>query len=148
MTPADIDPLARTILFPTWRDVAADRWNWPNFSPEEMACRGDGSLTIDVGFMDRLQSLRERVGFALPVTSGYRSPAHDRAVGGAGVHPSGQAADIQIAGADAWRLLEVAFTLHFAGIGVHQRGPYRDRFIHIDDLKSEDHPRPRIWSYK
>ena len=34
------------------------------------------------------------------------------------------------------------------GIGVAQRGPIERRFIHLDDMSGEDHPRPWVWSYK
>lgn len=29
-----------------WRDVLANAWRWPNFSPAEIACRGTAKLLI------------------------------------------------------------------------------------------------------
>ncbi len=56
-----------------WRDVPENAWRWRNFSPAEIACRGT----------DKLLALRDRLGKPLIVRSAYRSPEHNRAVGGA-----------------------------------------------------------------
>ena len=130
-----------------WSLVTPDEWPWRYFTPEEMACKGTRSLKTNPQFMDRLEELRTRVGFALPVSSGYRSPEYDHVKGGAGVHPSGCAADILIAGASTWTLLSHATRLGFHGIGVSQKGRWKHRFIHLDTLVSDQHPRPRVWSY-
>ena len=66
-----------------WRDVPAAAWRWPNFSPAEIACRGTGKLLVDDAALDALQALRTRLGKPLIIRSGYRSPEHNRAVGGA-----------------------------------------------------------------
>jgi len=66
-----------------WRDVPENAWRWPNFSPAEIACRGTGKLLINEPALDRLQALRDRLGKPLIVRSAYRSPEHNRAVGGA-----------------------------------------------------------------
>ena len=84
-----------------WSLVTPDEWSWRYFTPEEMACNGTRALKIAPQFMDRLEELRIRVGFALPVSSGYRSPEYDGVIGGANVHPSGCAADLRVAGTQA-----------------------------------------------
>ena len=66
-----------------WRDVPKNAWRWPNFSPAEIACRGTGKLLINEPALDKLQALRDRLGKPLIVRSAYRSPEHNRAVGGA-----------------------------------------------------------------
>ena len=129
-------------------------WPWPNFTPKEMADRVDGALVIDPRFMDRLQALRTKLGFPFSLSSAYRTPEHDRHIGGAGVHPQGCAVDIRVAGQRAYVLLQAAMEVEFSGIGISQRGSYNGRFIHLDDLENTydqatntGHPRPRIWSY-
>lgn len=120
-------------------------WAWGHFTAAEMACRGDGSLKIESTFMDRLEALRTRVGFALIVSSGYRSPAYNATVsdtGESGPHTTGRAVDLTIRGADAVLVLKAALALGFTGVGVSQKGA--SRFLHLDDL---DDGRPMIWSY-
>ena len=85
-----------------WRDVPKNAWRWPNFSPAEIACRGTGKLLINEPALDKLQALRERLGKPLIVRSAYRSPEHNRAVGGAtrSKHLHGAAFDIAMANHD------------------------------------------------
>ena len=72
-----------TTTYAHFRDVPDSAWRWPSFSPAEIASRGEGAIRIHTEAMDKLQSLRNRLGKPLIVNSGYRSPAHNRAVGGA-----------------------------------------------------------------
>jgi len=72
-----------THYYADWRDVPGKLWRWPNFSPEEIACRGDGTIRINEPALDKLQALRDRLGVPLIVHSAYRSPAYNRQVGGA-----------------------------------------------------------------
>jgi hypothetical protein len=85
-----------------WRDVPESTWRWPNFSPAEIACRGTGKLLINEPALDKLQALRDRLGKPLIVRSAYRSPEHNRAVGGAtrSKHLDGAAFDIAMANHD------------------------------------------------
>ena len=85
-----------------WRDVPGSAWRWPNFSPAEIACRGTGKLLINEPALDKLQALRDRLGKPLIVRSAYRSPEHNRAVGGAtrSKHLDGAAFDIAMANHD------------------------------------------------
>ena len=85
-----------TLTYSHWRDVPASAWRWPNFSAAEIACRGTCAIKINTEAMDKLQSLRNRLGKPLIVRSGYRSPSHNRAVGGAPAskHMLGTAFDI------------------------------------------------------
>lgn len=138
------------INFNSWRDVPAKDWPWSNFTPQEMACRGTGRLMIDREFMDRLQVLRDLLGFPLPVTSGYRTPdynAQASTTGRTGPHTTGRAADITIYGEHGFMLLTRIKMLGFTGIGSKQHGPHALRFIHLDDLPDGDCPRPTIWTY-
>ncbi|MGM0583795.1 MAG: D-Ala-D-Ala carboxypeptidase family metallohydrolase [Pseudomonadota bacterium] len=115
-----------------WRDVPAGAWRWPDFSPAEIACRGSGSLLIDETALDALRALRERLGRPMIVRSGYRSPAHNRAVGGAprSRHMKGQAFDIAMANHDPQAFEQAAREAGFEGFGFYPE-PHHD-FMHID----------------
>ena len=71
-----------TTFYDHWRDVPEKAWRWPNFSPAEIACRGTGKLLVNETALDKLQALRDRLGKPLIVRSAYRSPEHNRTVGG------------------------------------------------------------------
>jgi len=134
-----------------WKLVEPDHWPWKDFSPYEMACKGDGSLKVDEEFMDKLQAIRNEVGFAMTIASGYRSPEYNAKVsdtGDAGPHTSGRAADIRVWGEQAHAVLAAAFKHGMRGIGISQKGPPGARFIHLDTCDNTvSTPRPTTWSY-
>jgi zinc D-Ala-D-Ala carboxypeptidase len=113
-----------------WRDVPERAWRWPNFSPAEIACRGTGQLKLHPEAMDKLQALRDRLGKPLILRSAYRSPEHNRAVGGAtrSKHMDGTAFDIAMANHDPVAFEAVAREVGFQGFGYYPRSG----FIHID----------------
>ncbi|MFN4282372.1 MAG: YcbK family protein [Alphaproteobacteria bacterium] len=119
-----------TSYFNYWRDVPAARWRWKNFSPAEIACRGTGSLRIHEEALDKLQALRDRLGKPLIVRSAYRSPAHNRAVGGAprSKHLDGTAFDIAMTNHEPAAFEEAARAVGFKGFGFYPRSG----FMHID----------------
>lgn len=133
--------------FEHWSDVPPSLWPWTYFTPKEMADRKSGELFFVPNFMDLLQRLRIELGFPLPVTSGYRTLEHDRSIGGANVHPSGEAVDINVWGERYIRTFATAHRIGFIGFGSNQKGPYSGRFIHLDTLSDEDHKRPWGWTY-
>ena len=124
---------------------------WRYFSEDEMRCRcGCGRIHMNEHFMQRLDDLRERVRFEMPVTSGYRCAEHNRNVGGAkmSAHLTGHAADLLVHGSQVWHLLAAAIDLGFLGIGLRQKGQRDKRFIHLDDVTSSPgRPRPWVWTY-
>ena len=123
-----------------WSDYA-------NFSEAEFTCRcGCGQADMKVSFMARLQRVRDAYRRPMTITSGFRCSEYDVAIGGAGVHPKGRAADIAVSGENAFRLLTAALSRDMRGIGLKQHGPHRKRFAHLDDL--EGPLRPRIWTYR
>ena len=72
----------------------------PNFSRSEMACRrGCGQDEMDQEFIRMLQAFRDQIG-PMPVTSGFRSDAHNYDVSTVknGTHTLAKAADILISG--------------------------------------------------
>lgn len=102
--------------------------------------------------MRRLELLRGEFGRPMRLSSAYRCPAYDADIGGAGAHPTGHAVDVLIHGEAAFRLVALAVRRGFTGIGLHQRGPYAGRFVHLDDCPDERasggaRARPRIWTY-
>jgi len=114
-------------------------WRWRWFAPAEIACRGTGMVMLtpaSMGALDKLDALRERMGHPLIVTSGYRSPEHNRRVGGAPVsrHMEGIAFDISMANVDPHRFEREARALGFRGIGIYppQKPSGGRNFIHID----------------
>lgn len=110
--------------------VAPDTWRWPDFSPAEIACRGTGTLLVHEGALDALQALRDRLGKPMIVRSGYRSPEHNRAVGGAPAskHMEGTAFDISMANHDPETFEAAAREVGFLGFGFYPRSG----FMHID----------------
>lgn len=77
------------------------------FTPEEMACR-DGTpypeawaIRLGVLFVE-LDTIREAWGGPLAIVSGYRTPEHNTAIGGAGQsqHMAGRAVDLRPVRAD------------------------------------------------
>jgi len=104
-----------------------------NFSRHEFACRCCDRAEINQRLVDALQELRDLAGLPVRVTSGYRCPEHNRAIGGAtrSQHLLGTAADISVRGmtsAEMYRLAEDVEAFRNGGIGV-----YPDKgFIHVD----------------
>lgn len=119
-----------------YRDFPMDQWRWPNFSPQEMACRGTGKLAIDPRSMDMLQELRDLLGRPLIINSAYRSPEHNANVGGAraSMHLRAQAFDVNMANHDPHVFEQAARAVGFKGIGRYPSA--RHNFIHIDTRTS------------
>jgi zinc D-Ala-D-Ala carboxypeptidase len=126
---------------------------WKYFSREELSCHCDtcnGSwYKMDDAFMRKLVSLREQLGFALPITSAYRCPQYNNKISSTGLfgpHTTGKAVDVGVRGIEAFKLIKAAQEMGFTGIGVNQKG--NGRFIHLDILTDIEHfPRPNVWSY-
>ena len=51
-------------------------WNFPNFSPEEFACKHCGKQGISLDLVSKLQQLRTKVDMPLKISSGYRCDDH------------------------------------------------------------------------
>ena len=119
-----------TTTYAHYRDLPDSAWRWPSFSPAEIACRGTGAIKINTEAMDKLQSLRNRLGKPLIIRCAYRSPSHNRAVGGAPAskHMLGTAFDISMANHDPVAFIAAARAVGFLGIGTYPRSG----FLHID----------------
>jgi uncharacterized protein YcbK (DUF882 family) len=99
-------------------------------------------------FMMKLVTLRDMLGYSLPITSGYRCPEHNIAVGDTGAggpHTTGCAVDIAISRDRATQLIRSALGLGFAGIGIKQHGPESGRFVHLDTVATR--AGQILWTY-
>jgi len=92
----------------------------------------------------------------LRISSGFRCVLHpiEQKKNNPGPHTTGKAADILTAGsATHGIILELGQTYnhdepYFAGIGLSQKGPLEDRFIHLDAcIAAPWRPRPHVWTY-
>ena len=104
-----------------------------NFSKAEFACSCCGQVHVEPTLVAGLQALRERIGKPIHITSGYRCPKHNAAVGGVpkSQHLLGKAADIHVDGMSPAELYHQAAAIpafHDGGIGL-----YPDQhFVHVD----------------
>ena len=96
----------------------------PHFKLAEMACR-DGTDTVlySTELMALLERLREAVGGAVVIHSGYRTAAYNKKIGGASLsqHVKGRAADVSVlrdgSVLPAKKLCCLAQTMGFPGVG-------------------------------
>lgn len=129
----------------------AKRWEY--FTVNELECRGTGECHMQEDFMSMLVNIRREIDRPLIVSSGYRSPAHNARIGGASNSPHihGRAVDIVCMGTVAYNLICISLKHGMTGIGVSQKGPAENRFIHIDNIAKGQQellgPRPWVWSY-
>jgi zinc D-Ala-D-Ala carboxypeptidase len=122
------------------------------FKAHEFACRcGCGIEGIQPGLVYELDNLRHAFGKPIRINSGFRCPDwndSESSTGRTGPHTTGLAADLGVAGRDAFVILKLAQQMKFTGIGINQKGVYTDRFVHLDMIPdSLAHKRPWIWTY-
>ena len=113
----------------------------PNFTVREFRCR-DGSdvVMIDESLVMLLQCIREHFGKPITITSGYRTAAHNAAVGGAksSQHLLGRAADFYVEGVPVATVAAYAETLlpGRGGIGRYPKDAKHPKrmtgWVHID----------------
>lgn len=102
-----------------------------NFKVKEFACTdGSDPIFVDTDLVKVLQKIRNHFNRAVTITSAYRTPTRNKAVGGTtySQHLYGSAADIKVKGVSPKDVAEYAETLlkNSGGIGVY------DTFTHID----------------
>ena len=101
-----------------------------NFRVREFACQdGSDPIFIDSELVSVLQKIRNHFGKAVTITSAYRTPKHNKTVGGTtySQHLYGKAADIKVQGLAPKDVAKYAETLlDEGGIGIY------NTFTHID----------------
>ncbi len=92
-----------------------------NFRAEEFACKGTGQIKIDPRLVSGLERLRKILGRPITITSGYRTPEHNRRVKGApnSRHMTGEAADISVPGMSPAQVAEAARKAGFGGVSAY-----------------------------
>ena len=110
----------------------------PGFKVREFRCR-DGSdvVMIDESLVMLLQCIREHFGKPITITSGYRTAAHNKSVGGAAYsqHLYGRAADIRVQGIPVEQLAAYAETCLPGTGGIGRYPPRAGRavgWVHVD----------------
>ncbi|MEM8849259.1 MAG: D-Ala-D-Ala carboxypeptidase family metallohydrolase [Pseudomonadota bacterium] len=118
------------IYYAHWSHVPASEWRWPDFSPEELACRGTGKLGIDPDALDKLQALRTRLGRPMILNSAFRSAEYNRAIRAAknSFHLKARAFDVNMANHDPTTFEAAARAVGFTGFGFY----IRNNFMHVD----------------
>ena len=102
-----------------------------NFRVKEFACTdGSDPIFIDSDLVNVLQNIRSHFGKSVTITSAYRTPTKNKAVGGAtySQHLYGKAADIKVSGVSPKKVAKYAETLlqNKGGIGIYAT------FTHVD----------------
>lgn len=117
-----------------------------NFNISEMTCKDGTKVPAAytgnaMRLLTNLQVLREALGLPIHINSGYRSPAHNKKVGGAAnsMHMRGMAADITVLGKSPAQVHGKIKELIAAG--KMQNGGLKQypTFVHYDVAK------PRTW---
>lgn len=102
-----------------------------NFKVKEFACTdGSDPIFIDSELVNVLQQIRTHFGKAVTITSAYRTPGRNKAVGGEiySQHLYGRAADIKLQGVTPQKVAAYAEKLlpAMGGIGIYST------FTHVD----------------
>ena len=102
-----------------------------HFTVSEFASKdGADEVKIDLLLVQHLETIRQHFGKPVTVNSGYRTPAHNAAVGGVkdSYHVKGMAADICVQGVKSKDVAQYAESLKIGGIGWYEKS----NFVHID----------------
>jgi len=99
------------------------------FQDREFACHCCGAVKVDPDLLDMLNEAREIAGLPFVVTSGYRCPKHNAAVGSqpSSSHLMGLAVDLKAVGSGVrFRIVEALIKTGFNRIGIGKD------FVHAD----------------
>lgn len=81
-----------------------------------------------IALANRLQLMRDILGKPITITSGFRSPEHNKKIGGAvgSLHLSGMAADIQVKDMELVKFFNMLNVSWSGGLGLY------DYHVHVD----------------
>ena len=120
-----------------------DRRLAPDFKVRELRCRdGSDTVMVDETLTVVLQCIRDHFGKPVTITSGYRTPAHNAAVGGAksSQHLLGRAADIRVAGVSVEDVAAYAESLmpDWGGVGRYPvKAGRATGWVHVDTRQNK-----------
>ena len=89
------------------------------FVLDEFESPDTGEVILDPKLLFKLEMLRRRIGYPVSIESGYRTPEHNKIVGGApeSLHMEGKAADIRV----PWKKgleRDPVYDLYFSRVGL------------------------------
>lgn len=110
-----------------------DWTQYANFSPKELACKHCGAEGITSDMMDILQSIRTEYDRPMFLSSGFRCVKHpvEQEKATPGEHTHGMAVDILCHSDKALKIISLALERGVQRIGVHQKGNFNGRFVHL-----------------
>ena len=102
-----------------------------NFKRSEFACKGSQTMPdngVDPALLELLEKIRAHFDAPITINSGYRSPKHNAAIGGAkgSYHVKGMAADIVVKGVAPSKVYNYLNVFHDGGLGRYKT------FTHVD----------------
>ena len=114
----------------------------PSFRVREFGCKGSDVVLLDEELVVLLQCIREHFGKPLHITSGYRTAAHNAAVGGSksSQHLLGRAADIRVQGVNVEDVAAYAESLmpDWGGVGRYPvKAGRATGWVHVDTRQNK-----------
>ncbi len=128
--------MTKMIIIPNYK--VTDHFKYSDFICK--CCQRLKLINEFYGTVEKLEQMRQELGFPILVDSGYRCPFHNNAVGGkpesmhlvfaADVRPEIKAdEDMSIFELKLHSMIDLAEKLNFGGIGIY------DMFVHLDSRK-------------
>ncbi len=113
-----------------------------HFRAEEFVCKHCKEVYIDSFLVEVVEQIRRELGRPVVITSAYRCPEYNAAIGGVknSAHTRGYALDIKcFTSKGRAELVSLLFDLGVDRVGIAQS------FVHFD--VDPDKPSPRLWLY-